>query len=95
MLLRRQVAFNDCGPRLMGREHLRQIGPTPPAAGPGPKTLAHLGGAAGALQPQKVQQLPLGNVKAEANFVVEFHYALFYKLAFSRANPSSSETSTL
>jgi hypothetical protein len=49
------------------------MGTTPTATGARPETVAHLRGAARLFQPQKIQQLSLGNVKAETNFVIEVH----------------------
>lgn len=60
-------------PCLMGVEHLLQITTTPAAARPGAETLAHLRRSTRPLDPQEVDELPLRDVKTEANFVVELH----------------------
>jgi hypothetical protein len=73
MLLGSGVALDAISASAVGIEQLRNIGPTPSAAGPRAEALAHLSRAAGLLQPQEVQELPLGDVKAKADFVVEFH----------------------
>ena len=64
------IPFKD-SPGLL--EQLPQIRPAPAATGPRPEALAHLPHARRLLDADEVQHLPLGQVKTEAEFVVEFH----------------------
>ena len=54
-------------------EHAAQVGAAPAAAGARTEAIGQLAGAARFLDADKIQQLPLGDMEAEANFVVEFH----------------------
>jgi len=69
----RQVGFrqNVTGASLI--EQLPQIGPTPPAAGPCPETLAQLPHAAGLRDAEEIDHLSLRHVKAKAQVIVQVH----------------------
>jgi len=54
-------------------EQFSQVGTTPAAAGAGAEAIAHLAGALWFFDLQKVQRFSLGDVEAEAEFVVEVH----------------------
>ncbi len=58
---------------LGGVEEFAQIGSAPAATGASAEAIAHLAGAAGFFDLQKVEHLSLGDVKAEAKFIVEVH----------------------
>src|SRR5262245_3207737 len=61
----------DGFPSLRCFEELGQIGTTPATARARAETFAHLAGPAWLLDAKEVQHLSLGDVKAEAEFVVE------------------------
>ena len=61
---------------LLGRvEQLLQVRTAPTAAGARAKALAHLTRPLRLVHPQKVEHLSLGDVKAQAKFVVKFHWS--------------------
>jgi hypothetical protein len=69
-----QIGIGQLRPVFLGGfEQLSQVRTTPTATRAGAEALAHLAGAAWLLHLQKVQHFSLGNVEAEAKFVVELH----------------------
>lgn len=73
VLLRRRVGrVLACGPLLL-IEQVPQVGAAPAAAGAGAETLAELPWAARLRHADEVDHLALGDVEAEAEFVVEVH----------------------
>jgi hypothetical protein len=61
------------GRRVALIEHAAQISTAPAAASARPEAIGQLAGAARLFHADVVQQLPLRDMEAEANFVVEFH----------------------
>ena len=59
--------------RLQVGEVSLQVGDTPAATGSSTAAFAQLAGTFGSVDPQVVEDLPLGDVKAEADFVIELH----------------------
>lgn len=73
VLLGGDVVFAQCFTPLELFKVLLEIGNTPAATRPRAPALADLTGTTRFIEPDVIHDLPFGNVKAVADFVVKFH----------------------